>query len=74
MKGGNTQTCDGFDVDDGNARKKEKKNATHTGDDIVFCVYRFSFICILFYRRWIIILYAFRETYCTCFTDHCLVK
>lgn len=26
MKGGNTQTQDGFDIDDGNAKKKKKKH------------------------------------------------
>lgn len=30
MKGGNTQTLNGFDIDDGNAKKN-----THTGDVII---------------------------------------
>lgn len=44
MKGGNTQTQDGFDTDDGDAKEKTHWRCNH----IFVSVYRFSFI-IFFY-------------------------
>lgn len=52
----------------------KKKNYTHWRcNHSSVSVYWFSFIYFVYHKS-VFILYAFWETYCTCFTDHCLVK
>ena len=69
MKEGNTR--DGSDV-----RDAQRQTGENTGGGIIclcfmdFLSFSFSFLICLS----LIFIYAFWETYCTCFTDHCLVK